>query len=258
MIYLTLTVWLLLILLTGLGVYRLWSGMLKPSIVAWVLIPGTLVCEMTYILGCLVTGGEVRRARIIPSGGKGRDQADPATEDTPRIKVLGPIVASLLSLVAGIAGILVVRWLLGSPVLEEFMLARGLFDMPAVPRELPGSWDGFWELIGSQVELLRHTAEFWGELEWSDWRVPLFVYLSICLTVRLAPAGRDLRWTLVSAALLAGIIAISGLISDRFDDLVYDIWPLVTYLWGTLLFLLTATALIRGLLALGRVLAGKR
>jgi hypothetical protein len=257
MIYLTLTVWLLLILLTGLGVYRLWAGMLKPSVVAWVLIPGTLVCEMAYILGCLVTGGEVRRARIIPSG-EGREQADPATEDTPRLRVLGPIVASLLSLVAGIAGILVVRWLLGSPVLEEFMLAGGVFDMPAVPRELPGSWDGLWALVSSQVKLLRHTTEFWAELEWSDWRVPLFVYLSICLTVRLAPAGRDLRWTLVSAALLAVLIAVAGLVSDRFEGLVHEIWPLVTYLWGTLLFLLTATALIRGLLALGRVLSGKR
>lgn len=257
MIYLTLTLWLLMILLTGLGVYRLWANMLKPSVVAWVLIPGTLVCEMTYILGCLITGGEVRRARIIPSG-DGANQADPSTEDTPRIKVLGPIVASLLSLVAGIAGILLIRWLLGSPVLEEFMLAGGLWNMPAVPRELPGSWEGFWQLIASQVDLLRHTTEFWGELEWTEWRVPLFVYLSICLTVRLAPAGRDLRWTLLSAAVLAVLVAVAGLISSEFDNLVHDVWPLVTYLWGTLLFLLTLTAVIRGFIALGRVLAGKR
>jgi hypothetical protein len=51
---------------------------------------------------------------------------------------------------------------------------------------------------------------------------------------------------------------VAGLVSDRFEGLVHEIWPLVTYLWGTLLFLLTATALIRGLLALGRVLSGKR
>jgi hypothetical protein len=250
----------LLVLFASVGVYRPWSGMLKPAHVNWALLPGTVVSEMAYIFGCLITGGEIRRARLMPSKsrrGRRGDESEPATEDSPGVKVLGPIVAALLALVACLAAILVLRWLLGSPVIDRFILSGGVLSTPEVARRLPGSWDGFWAIVVDQVRLLQHTCEFWTELEWLNWRVPLFVYLSICLSVRLAPAGRDLRWTLVGAAAVAAVIALVGAVSDRFTDLIRDLWPLLTYVWAVVLFLLVVTLLIRGLIALGKVLAGK-
>ncbi|MFP4052860.1 MAG: hypothetical protein ACLFV7_03250 [Phycisphaerae bacterium] len=259
MIYLALTVWLFAILFAGLGVYRLWAGLVKPKYVGWALLPGTLVCELAYILGCLITGGEVRRARLIPSGdSRGPRSADPTTEDTPKLKVIGPVVASLLALLAGVSSILVVRWLLGEPVIETFVLHRGLLAIPSLPKELPGSWDGLWGLLAAQVDLLRHTFEFWPELEWTHWRVPLFVYLTTCLAVRLAPGGRDLRWSLLAAAVLAGGIAVAALASDRFAGLMEDVWPLLTYLWALLLFLLAVTGLIYAGVGIVNVLRGKK
>ena len=72
MIYATFTVWLFLVLFVGAGVYRLWSGMVRPAWVNWALLPGTVVSEMAYIFGCLITGGAIRRATLLDVPGVGR------------------------------------------------------------------------------------------------------------------------------------------------------------------------------------------
>jgi hypothetical protein len=101
--------------------------------------------------------------------------------------------------------------------------------------------------------------ESWVELPWNDWRVWLFIYLAGCLSIRLAPVGRDLRWALAAMGLVAAGIALAGLVSDRFDDLIRDgeLWYFLTYVWTLLLALLVATGLIRAAEGLGRILAGK-
>ena len=51
MLYLALTFWLLVIVLTAWGVERLWSGMVRPKILNTVLLPGTLVAQIGLVLG---------------------------------------------------------------------------------------------------------------------------------------------------------------------------------------------------------------
>ena len=82
MIYAAFTLWLVLILFAGIGVYRLWTKLVKPAWVNWALLPGTVVSEMAYIFGCLITGGEIRRAKLMPDGGgrKGNTDGEPATQ----------------------------------------------------------------------------------------------------------------------------------------------------------------------------------
>ncbi len=77
MIYATFSVWLVLTLFAGMGVYRLWTRLVKPTYVHWALLPGTIVSEMAFIFGCLITGGEVKRAKLIegPGGGKGKSSS---------------------------------------------------------------------------------------------------------------------------------------------------------------------------------------
>lgn len=270
MIYAALTLWLVGILAMGYGIHRLWSGMLRAQWVNWALLPGTIVSEMAYIFGCLIMGGEIRRAKLLempggrgtgPRGGKSSaasgSDGEPATEAAPRWKVAGPLVASLLSLAACMGGILIAHSLLGGPVIREFITGDGLLRHAELPRNLPGNWDAFWEQARGQVRLLQRMAETCGRVDWLDWRVPLFVYLSVCLSVRLAPVGRPIRPTLAAAAAIAAIIAVVGLLSTRFQDLTSDVWPLVTYVWSSLLLLLTGSLIARGLLGLLRVLAGK-
>jgi len=259
-IYAAFAIWLLLILFTGVGIYRLWTRLAKPAWVNWALLPGTVVSEMAYIFGCLITGGEIRRAKLVPdgAGGEGSGEGEPTSETTAGVKYVGPLVAALLAMAASVAAILAVHALLGEPVIREFVTGGGLLSTAALPKELPTSWEGLWRQIDGQVHLLRRMCETWGEVDWLNWRVPLFVYLSFCFAIRLSPVSRPMRATLAVAAAIAIVIALVGLIWRRFADLVAgDLWGLLTYVWAALLFGLVVTLLVHGVAALVRVLAGK-
>jgi hypothetical protein len=268
LIYAAFTVWLFLIIFMGMGVYRLWTQLVRPAWVNWALLPGTVVSEMAYIFGSLITGGEIRRAKLIDTsnakapakaGSEGGGSASgPGTEATPKLKFIGPAVASLLAIVACGAAIVTAHSYLGQPVIATFKFSLGMPPTAGLPQELPLSWQGFWDFMVDQVRLLQRTCETWTDLKWLEWRVPLFVYLAACLSIRLAPARREVREMLAAAVLVAAGIGIAGLVSDRFSDLMHELWPLVTYVWASLLFLLVLTLLIKGVVFLVAVLAGKK
>jgi hypothetical protein len=252
MVYVEFTIWLLLIIFTSIGVYRLWTGMVRPAWVNWLLLPATIVSEMAYIFGCLITGGEIRHAKLL-SGSGGGDEAEPSTEASPRWKVVGPVVAALLAIVACGGAIALADWLLGEPVMNEFRFTRALAD-PADQSRALTRWDTLWSRLENQLWLLRRMCETFGRLDWLNWRVPLFVYLAVCLSVRLAPVRRDLRATLAAAGIVAAAIVVVGAVSRRFEQLVEPVRPILTYVWGTLLLLLVGSLVLRALVALVRIL----
>ena len=258
MIYAAFTFWLLMIMFTSMGVYSLWARMIRPNWLNWALLPGTIVSEMAYIFGCLITGGEIRRAKLIPPAPK-KDAPDgePITEATAGMTYIGPIVAALISIVACVAVILLAHTLLGKPVIREFSTAGGLLSVAGLPKEPASSWDMFWEHLTQQISLLRRMCEAYGNVNWLDWRVPVFVYFSGCMAIRLCPGKRPLRPSLVAAGCLAAVIALIGLIWQEFAGLMNDLWPLLTYIWTSLLFALTVTLMAKGAIAFVRVLMGK-
>ena len=242
----------------GTGIYRLWASIAKPGWVNWVLLPGTVVSEMGYIFGCLITGGEIRRAKIMPDTKEGSNgDGEPTTEMTKGMKYVGPVVASLVSILACVACILAVHAALGAPVIEKFLKADGQLPLASLPQRLPTTWDVLWDQVSRQVHLLRRMCETWTRIDWLDWRTPLFVYFSMCLAVRLSPTHRPMRPTLAATATTAVVIALLGLIWARFSTLIRDVWPLLTYLWANLLFLLVVTLLLLGFVSLIRIFAGK-
>ncbi|MCD6303334.1 MAG: hypothetical protein J7M21_00035, partial [Planctomycetes bacterium] len=208
-----------------------------------------------YIFGCLITGGEVRRARLMPSGEGGRS-AEPAAEAAPRWKVAGPIVAALLAIIACGAAIGLADRLLGEPVMGRFDFAQRL-AYPSARAQAGGLWGLLWLRLDDQLRLLRGMCETLARLDWLDWRVPVFVYLSICLSVRLAPVQRQLRATLAAASILAVAIVVVGAASSRFDEILAFVKPILTYVWGLLLLLLVVSLLVRGAVALLGVLRGR-
>jgi len=261
--YAAFAVWMLLLVFMGMGVYKLWSRLVPAAWVNWVLLPGTIVSEMAYIFGCLITGGEIRRAKLLvaprTAGGRRRhgDDSEPTTEATQRLKVIGPLVASLLSIVACGAAIVLIHSLLGKPVIRTFYLIDGPIYVTYLEKSLPTGWAATWDQVGRQLDMLRRMCETWGEVDWLDWRVPLFVYLAACLSVRLTPVGRDLRFTLGAAVIVVALIAGIGAVSTQFTGLVEDIWPLLTYVYAALLFLLAVTLTLQGAVFLTRALMGK-
>ena len=261
MIYAAFTMWLILTVFAGIGLYRMWAGLGKPSQVNWALLPGTLVSQMAYIFGCLITGGEIKHAKMVPDKGGAGDGA-PQTSDDPRFQVVGPLVGSLMSLVACGAAILVAHNMLGKPVIAQFTgEGSGSFFSPEVKvelaKKLPKTWDGGWKLIETQVQLVKHTCETWWDLDWMNWKVGLFVYLAICLGVRLGPVATPIRPTLGAVCAIAAVIAIIGAFNDNFTGLMEDLWPLLTYLWATLLTMLTGTLAVLGIVGLWKILTGK-
>jgi len=264
LIYAAFAVYLLGIFFMALGTYRLWAEMVGGKWVNWALLPGTVVSEMAYIFGCLITGGEIRRAKLMSDGGgNGRRskraasdaEAEPTTESEPKLPHVGPVVAAFMAILACGAGIVIVHALLGKPVITEFVTgAGGVGPAAALPKELPASAGAFWEQVDRQVGLLRRMAGTWQELDWLDWRVPVFVYLATCLSIRLAPVRRSLRASLGAAAAMAVLIGLIGLVWRQFSGLMDDVWPLLTYIWSSLLFLLMVSLIARGLAGLVRAL----
>ncbi|MDP7637266.1 MAG: hypothetical protein QF577_06940 [Phycisphaerae bacterium] len=252
-IYAAFTLWLVFTIFAGVGVYRMWAALDKPAWVNWALLPGTVVSEMAYIFGCLITGGEIQKAKLVPDAGNS-GSGEPKTSATPRWKFIGPIIASLIALVASGAAILVLNHVLGQPVMEQFRLAVA----EPLKQELPTTWDGLWIHLSDQLRILRGICEMCPKLQWKNWRVGLFVYLAICLTVRLGPVSRPIHATLGAAIAASAVIALIGVISgEQFAALIKDIWPLLTFMWASLMLLLVGTLIVRGLTALWKILAGK-
>jgi hypothetical protein len=133
---------------------------------------------------------------------------------------------------------------------------KGNFNEKA-PSTMIAAVNYFWKLVHSQVDLLKNFTDTVGELKWKNWKVPLFVYLSLCLGVRLSVATRPVRPTLAAVVLIAGGIAIIGALWDKFSDLMNEVWPLLSYVWGLLLLTLVFALLLSGVVALIRALAGK-
>jgi len=261
-IYAAFSVYLFGILFMAMGVYRLWAGMVGAHGVNWAILPGTVVSEMAYIFGCLITGGEVRHAKLMGakarSGKSGPDaEAEPTTEATPKLTHVGPVVAAFASILACGAGILIVHAGLGEPVIAEFSRGGGLMVTARLPEALPTTAAGFWDQLAGHLGLLRRMAGTLVNLPWVNWRVPLFIYLATCLTLRLAPIRRSLRATLAAVVVMAGIIALVGLVWRRFAGLMDDIWPLVTFLWSAMLLLLAVSLVVRGAVGLGHALMAK-
>jgi len=262
LIYAAFTVWLFLALFAGRGVYALWTRLVRPTWVNWALLPGTIVSEMAYIFGCLVTGGEIRRASLMPGGsarGRASGSAAPGTQMTPRWKTVGPTVASLISVLICAAALVAAVALVGEPVMEAFRESGGMWKAESLPTELPRNWNGFWEQAVTHVWMLRRICETWGGLDWLNWRVPLFVYLTVCLSVRLAPVGRPLRPTLAAVVGVAAGVAVAGLISERSARFMEQrVWHPLAYVWTTLLAVLVGTLVLHGFVAVIRARAGEK
>jgi hypothetical protein len=254
-IYAAFIVWFILLVFMGIGVFTLAARLVSGNTVRWLLLPGTLVAEMAAILGCLITGGEVKHATLV---GSKDGSPEPTTETTGRWKHVTPIVSSILVILACSGGILLARHLLGESVLTTFTVRGFLDGRAALPQELPQQWAEFWAVAADQLVLVRAMCETLSDLAWDNWREVLFVYLSICLAVRLSPARRNLRPTLVGIAVLAGLLAAAGGLWPEMADLVDRLWPLVAYIYAMMLTLLVALLVVSGMVGLVRVLFGAK
>lgn len=247
MLYAAATMWLMLIVLLAWGVHHLWSTLVKPKVVNSILLPGTLVAQLGHVFGLLVTGGTVNNTALMTDDESGAPQT--ATDAKPRVPVIGPIVVALLPMIAlGTATYQSVRWV-GGPTMS-FMPVEP-FIAPAVPTSLALFWDQLRDLI----TLSERTVAALRQVPLLDWHNALFVYLLICMSVRMAPIPGNLRGHL-GAVLLTGILAaVVGTIVPSVPESLNRSWPIVTLTIATLVLLLMASLLIRGAVGMAQMLA---
>lgn len=245
MLYAALAFWLFIIVCTAWGVHSLLTRLVKPRIVNFALLPGTLVATLGYVFGLLITGNEVRRASLIGDSDTGEPTSDPP--DKHKIPVLGSIVVGLLPIVACAGGLYAAKSLWGAALFERAAGVR-------VTQTVPTTLDGVWDLLRQSITAMEGLLDAILGSDLANWETLLFVYLALCLTVRMAPLERNRRGAIVAIVLAAGVIWLIGLITSQAAGVVEAAWPIVSFAVALLLLMLLITLLVTGLVGLVRVL----
>ncbi len=248
MLYAALTFWLLVAVFSAWGVHSLWSSMIKPRVVNSILLPGTLVAQLGHVLGLLITGNAVQNTTLMSDDDEGKPQSD-APERT-RIPVLGPILIGLLPLVACAACLYVAARFFGDGVLGEISGGAAL----TVPPELPTTLAGTWALLRESINLVEQLVSAVVRSDWMSWKTALFLYLAVCLTVRMAPFEGNRRGALGAIVLTGLVVGVIATLTLSARQLVLSSWPILSFAVGVLLFLLLLSLAVKGGVELGRIL----
>jgi len=247
--YAAMTFWLLVIVFTALGIHQLWSSLIQPKVVNSILLPGTLVAQLGHIFGLLVTGGTVNNTSLIKDDESGEPQTD--NNSKPRIPLIGTIIIALLPMVGCAVAIYCVSEYLGSEILA------GMAQMSVSQISLPTSFSMLFGTLHGVVNLVEHLVAVVWASNLGDWRTLLFLYLVICMTVRMAPLTGNLRGSL-GAIFIFGIFAflISNVLRSV-NSTFEGAWPLVTFCVAVLMFLLIVSLLVKGAACLVKTLFGE-
>jgi hypothetical protein len=235
--------WLAIAVLAALAVQKLWRGVISARALDLGLLPGTLAARMGYALGVLITGGTVQRLSLVESEEGRTDDAGGA------LAWLRSTFAALLPMLGCAAGIvLLVRWL-GISSAQSMLTQRAAASVQF-------SLAGAWEFLRDTVDLLQSSLSAALRSNPFDWRYWVFLYLLICLTLRLAPSRANLRPALLAVLLMGVVLAIAGFLTPDSLSLLRRGWGVLSLVVATNLLLLVLTLLARGAVELIRTLRG--
>ena len=229
MLYATTTFWLLALVLMAGGVHHIWCGIVKPKTVNAALLPGSLIAQLGRVVALLITGATF-------GGGKNGQGGSPVAQ--PKTPIIGPVFVGLLPMIAlGVVIFLAVSKL-GMPVVAKLPPDK-------LAKELPGTLPAFWDQLVGLIRLAEGALNAVRDAEIVRWQLVLFVYLLVCLTVRMAPLPGNLRGH-VGAVLVVGVLAwLAGSVLTSLPDLIRSAWPMLALAIGCLILLLMMTLVIR-------------
>jgi hypothetical protein len=218
MLYAALTFWLLVIVFAAAGVHRLWSRLIRPRVVNFILLPGTLIAQLGHVLGLLVTGNSVKNTKLMGDGEAGEPKSETPKEQ--RIPVIGPIIVGLLPLIACAACLYVAARYWGVGMLRGLEIGAG-----GAASELPLTIGGVFALLRSAVTLVEHLVTTIADRDLLHVTTVLFLYVATCLTVRMAPFDGNRRGAIGAIVLAGVVIAVLGSLSNVARDFVLSSWP---------------------------------
>lgn len=246
MFYLAMTFWLLVIVFVAWGVHQLWSGMVRPRVVNSILLPGTLLAQLGRIMGLLISGGTVNNTTLMKDDEAGEPQMDEKAQ--PKIPIVGPILVAMLPLVACAIGLYVATSALGGDIVS------GVSDQ-IVAQSLPTSLGAFWAMLRDSITLLERLVEAVLQANLTHWKTIGFLYLVVCLSVRMAPLPGNLRGSIGAIVIVGLFVAIIGSAAPQADEILRSSWPILSFAVGVLLLLLLITLAVRGVVGLVKVLS---
>ncbi|MCB9852621.1 MAG: hypothetical protein H6819_05960 [Phycisphaerales bacterium] len=246
MLFLSASIWVLMIVVLAWAVDYQWSRMLKPRYVNIALLPGTLVATLGRIIGLLITGAKVNNTALMGDDERGAPLSDAAYE--PKIPVFGPVLIGFLPLVAcGTAIYLVVNHL-GEPIAQKVPIEK-------IAAETPDSLGAFWSQSRSLIDLAEGTCNAIRTADYDRWQTWAFVYLLMCLAVRSAPFPGNVKGHFVAILAAGGIVWLMGTISPAPGLLIEQSWPVLAVTIGWLLLLLIISLIARGVFEIVKGLA---
>jgi hypothetical protein len=111
-----------------------------------------------------------------------------------------------------------------------------------------------WQLLRSSVDVMEDMLHAIMYSDLRDWRTLAFLYLAVCLTVRMTPFEGNRRGA-IGAILLAGaVIWVAASISDALHGGILASWSLLSFVVGMLLFLLLLSLVVTGLVGFVRIM----
>lgn len=240
--YAAMTFWLFVIVFSALGVHRLWSSLVQPKIVNSLLLPGTLVAQLGYILGTLVTGGTVNNTSLV----KDNESCEPETGENTESKV--PVVGSVILALLPMAGCAVAIYWTARYFGAQFLdaMAGSPFNQTLLPTSLPA----FFDTVRGTLALVEHLVNVVRASDLQNWHTLLFLYLVICLTVRMAPLTGNLRGSIGAIALFGVIAFLIGQATKSDSGAFSTAWPLIIFCVAVLLFLLIFSLILTGVVGL--------
>jgi len=249
--YAAMTCWLVVIVFSALAVHRIWTNMAPPKVVNAILLPGTLVAQLGHVVGLLVTGGTVTDTTLI----KDDDSGEPQTggDGKSRIPVVGPVVIAMLPMLACGLAIYIVSQYMGQDI-------RGRMSQEVIPRILPTTLPAFWQMLRDGITLVEQLVEAIRDSNFSDWHTWAFLYLVVCLTVRMAPLPGTLRGAIGAIIVLGLATALLGMLlttKGPGPTALDRAWPLITFSTAMLLLLLLVSLCVRGGVDLAKILFGQ-
>lgn len=245
MLYVAMTFWLLVTVLVAWGVHYLWSGMIQAKVFNALLLPGTLVAQIGHVVGTLITGGTISNTTLFKDDEAGSPETTP--DPSPRIPFVGPVIIGMLPLVACGAGI----YLLSQHYVGRVVPA---LRVHAVGPVLPTTIDGFWQMLRDQVSLMEAFVGSATAADFSNIHTWVFLYLLICLAVRIAPFPGNLRGSLGAILVLGLLAALLTSLFDVSDPRVRQAWSVLNLTFAALVFLLCLSLMIRGMVGLYQII----
>lgn len=247
MIYLAATAWLLLIALLAWAVRALWLGVVQSRVLNLVLLPGTLVAQIGYIVGLLITGAGSGTVSVLG------DEPEPDEKEAekpagPHTSVIGAVIIGFLTIAAVGATMQVVLYSFGGARSDHISAEH-------LALQVPDTLPAFWEQVRQLVTLTEETLEAFRNADAGRWADIVFIYLMVCLAVRMAPVPGNI-WGHFGAIVAQGaVLALVGTVIESLAGFVSLFWPLLALVTGLLLLLLLFSALARGCIVLVSALA---